>query len=248
MASSLTASDLVQFVLLFVLVHLLLNCNDLLHFRQALPSLATSTPNTTPTEDSVDDQRRQFTENSRDRLPRVNEDNERDQPSESLDICTTVADCATTNPTSAKCDFNGHFVPSESVDDLCDLPAAPTGVPVVAQHAQVSRLFCHDAVYKLHRSSVTSHGPCSSDFRKVCFYLDTNQHIGTTHSNNTTANSAKMVDIYMNNNGAMHGQPQTNADGYMEQEEEWEREGLLDPAWEKQQRKVRLPFVFGLLC
>jgi len=27
-------------------------------------------------------------------------------------------------------------------------------------------------------------------------------------------------------------------DGYMEQEEEWEREGLLDPAWEKQQRKV----------
>ena len=28
-------------------------------------------------------------------------------------------------------------------------------------------------------------------------------------------------------------------DPYMEQEEEWEREGLLDPAWEKQQRKVR---------
>lgn len=27
-------------------------------------------------------------------------------------------------------------------------------------------------------------------------------------------------------------------DVYMEQEEEWEREGLLDPAWEKQQRKV----------
>lgn len=26
----------------------------------------------------------------------------------------------------------------------------------------------------------------------------------------------------------------------MEQEEEWEREGLLDPAWEKQQRKVFL--------
>jgi hypothetical protein len=25
---------------------------------------------------------------------------------------------------------------------------------------------------------------------------------------------------------------------YMEQEEEWEREGLLDPAWEKQQRKT----------
>ena len=29
---------------------------------------------------------------------------------------------------------------------------------------------------------------------------------------------------------------------YMEQEEEWEREGLLDPAWEKQQLKVRIPF------
>jgi hypothetical protein len=31
----------------------------------------------------------------------------------------------------------------------------------------------------------------------------------------------------------------TNND-YMEQEEEWEREGLLDPAWEKQQRKVSI--------
>lgn len=31
------------------------------------------------------------------------------------------------------------------------------------------------------------------------------------------------------------------SDGYMEQEEEWEREGLLDPAWEKQQKKVRDP-------
>lgn len=28
-------------------------------------------------------------------------------------------------------------------------------------------------------------------------------------------------------------------DAYMEQEEEWEREGLLDPAWEKQQKKVK---------
>ncbi|KDR16232.1 hypothetical protein L798_09649 [Zootermopsis nevadensis] len=28
-------------------------------------------------------------------------------------------------------------------------------------------------------------------------------------------------------------------DGYMEPEEEWEREGLLDPAWEKQQKKLR---------
>lgn len=28
----------------------------------------------------------------------------------------------------------------------------------------------------------------------------------------------------------------------MEQEEEWEREGLLDPAWEKQQKKVSAQF------
>lgn len=27
-------------------------------------------------------------------------------------------------------------------------------------------------------------------------------------------------------------------DGYMEGEEEWDREGLLDPAWEKQQKKT----------
>lgn len=28
------------------------------------------------------------------------------------------------------------------------------------------------------------------------------------------------------------------SDGYMDGEEEWDREGLLDPAWEKQQKKV----------
>lgn len=33
-------------------------------------------------------------------------------------------------------------------------------------------------------------------------------------------------------------------DAYMEQEEEWEREGLLDPAWEKQQKKVGLKLQF----
>jgi len=30
----------------------------------------------------------------------------------------------------------------------------------------------------------------------------------------------------------------------MEQEEEWEREGLLDPAWEKQQKKVSESGIF----
>lgn len=35
----------------------------------------------------------------------------------------------------------------------------------------------------------------------------------------------------------------TYGEDYMQQEEEWEREGLLDPLWEKQQRKVNyLPF------
>ena len=38
-----------------------------------------------------------------------------------------------------------------------------------------------------------------------------------------------------------NGGPYTEEElGYMEQEEEWEREGLLDPAWEKQQKKVSL--------
>lgn len=37
-------------------------------------------------------------------------------------------------------------------------------------------------------------------------------------------------------------------DGYMEQEEEWEREGLLDPAWEKQQKKVSRIFFYFFLC
>jgi len=40
----------------------------------------------------------------------------------------------------------------------------------------------------------------------------------------------------MMNNGMMN---EYGEQVYMEQEEEWEREGLLDPAWEKQQKKVR---------
>jgi len=43
-----------------------------------------------------------------------------------------------------------------------------------------------------------------------------------------------MVD-YIGNN--------LDEDAYMEQEEEWEREGLLDPAWEKQQKKVRYSII-----
>lgn len=40
------------------------------------------------------------------------------------------------------------------------------------------------------------------------------------------------MNDHMMNNVDQYG------DGYMEPEEEWEREGLLDPAWEKQQKKV----------
>lgn len=47
-----------------------------------------------------------------------------------------------------------------------------------------------------------------------------------------------MTDSY-NNVGMDH----QYGDGYMEPEEEWEREGLLDPAWEKQQKKVSHVFI-----
>jgi hypothetical protein len=42
-----------------------------------------------------------------------------------------------------------------------------------------------------------------------------------------------------NGNGDYNNMSQQGYDeSYMQQEEEWEREGLLDPLWEKQQRKV----------
>lgn len=48
----------------------------------------------------------------------------------------------------------------------------------------------------------------------------------------TTARSRTME------NGGYYGDGYSGDGAYMEQEEEWEREGLLDPAWEKQQKKV----------
>ncbi|RCN24409.1 hypothetical protein ANCCAN_29894 [Ancylostoma caninum] len=45
-----------------------------------------------------------------------------------------------------------------------------------------------------------------------------------------------MVDYYAAP-PAFHQQHQPGYD-YTQQEEEWDREGLLDPAWEKQQKKV----------
>lgn len=47
----------------------------------------------------------------------------------------------------------------------------------------------------------------------------------------------------MMENGDYAGQ--YDEENYMEQEEEWEREGLLDPAWEKQQKKVSKDFSFN---
>lgn len=101
-------------------------------------------------------------------------------------------------------------------------------------------------------------GPCSS----YSFHLDSVHHstdypttvnkssITFNRSSSptttaTTATTTNMVDIHHMNNGGqqMYGGPGSPQDGYMEQEEEWEREGLLDPAWEKQQRKVQ----FGIL-
>lgn len=46
-----------------------------------------------------------------------------------------------------------------------------------------------------------------------------------------------MVDYHAANNQSSAGGAQT----YMEQENDWDRDLLLDPAWEKQQRKVRPP-------
>lgn len=65
-----------------------------------------------------------------------------------------------------------------------------------------------------------------------------NQHTRVRgHRLERTSKSTVSAVTMMMDNGVMNnydGYP----DGYMEQEEEWEREGLLDPAWEKQQKKV----------
>ncbi|CAG2163680.1 unnamed protein product [Oppiella nova] len=47
-----------------------------------------------------------------------------------------------------------------------------------------------------------------------------------------------MMEIVDNRHNMSQYKQNSEDGGYMEQEEEWEREGLLDPAWEKQQRKT----------
>jgi len=47
-----------------------------------------------------------------------------------------------------------------------------------------------------------------------------------------------MVDYHAANNQT-HYSSSDQQQKYMEQENDWDRDLLLDPAWEKQQRKVR---------
>lgn len=54
--------------------------------------------------------------------------------------------------------------------------------------------------------------------------------------------SFKMMTMNNHENGIDY------SNGYMEPEEEWEREGLLDPAWEKQQKKVSPICFCKIIC
>lgn len=67
----------------------------------------------------------------------------------------------------------------------------------------------------------------------------TNTHefaaIGSNEHRNPTVSAVTMM---MDNGVIPNHYDGYSGNDYMEQEEEWEREGLLDPAWEKQQKKV----------
>jgi len=62
------------------------------------------------------------------------------------------------------------------------------------------------------------------------YYHETNGHNG-------------MSSKQRNGNGDYS--QRSSIDGYMMPEEEWERESVLDPAWERQQKKVMN--LFGIL-
>lgn len=49
----------------------------------------------------------------------------------------------------------------------------------------------------------------------------------------------KMVEYYQQLPSNNYNYQQQPGYDYTQQEEEWDREGLLDPAWEKQQKKVK---------
>lgn len=65
---------------------------------------------------------------------------------------------------------------------------------------------------------------------------------GSIYANSNPSNSQYMLAYqqsspYQVNDPSFNGSMPYGED-YMQQEEEWEREGLLDPLWEKQQRKT----------
>lgn len=64
----------------------------------------------------------------------------------------------------------------------------------------------------------------------------------STSLNNPYMQSYQQASPYGSSNGGGESFG-PYGDGYMQQEEEWEREGLLDPLWEKQQRKVNKLFL-----
>ncbi len=69
--------------------------------------------------------------------------------------------------------------------------------------------------------------------------------VGDPYGNPYMQAYAQASPYPMNGNGNgdyMNGSITNYDQTYMQQEEEWEREGLLDPLWEKQQRKVTLAF------
>jgi hypothetical protein len=66
---------------------------------------------------------------------------------------------------------------------------------------------------------------------------------GSIYNGSNPSNNSQYMLAYQQssppfngNDGSHHGLPY--GEDYMQQEEEWEREGLLDPLWEKQQRKT----------
>jgi hypothetical protein len=70
-------------------------------------------------------------------------------------------------------------------------------------------------------------------------YIDYNQQYNSNPAlNNQYMQGYQQSSPYMNGSNN-YGNSLPIGEDYMQQEEEWEREGLLDPLWEKQQRKVK---------
>lgn len=55
-----------------------------------------------------------------------------------------------------------------------------------------------------------------------------------------------MVEYYQQLPPNSYNYQQKPGYDYTQQEEEWDREGLLDPAWEKQQKKVKFTNIYHL--